>query len=82
LIRVTVADDNKLYEKLIDLERYNLDGTPIHTRFTFGNGEVKVGETASVCVENLSTSSGNTCKDVVNGPEHEPEAVILVIPGQ
>jgi hypothetical protein len=80
-IRVSVSPENgKAYEKTIDLANYNLDGSPIKTRFTFGNGEVKLGETAQVCVENLSSSLGNSCKVVTNGPEHEPESVTLVIP--
>src|SRR5919112_218895 len=79
-IRVSVpAPNGQAYEKTIDLSNYYLDGTLIKTRFTFGNGEVGVGETAQVCVENLSSSSGNSCKVVTNGPEHEPESVTLVI---
>lgn len=80
-ISVSVSPSNgKAYEKTIDLYNYNLDGTQIKTRFTFGNGEVKVGDTAQVCVENLSSSLGNSCKVVTNSPEHEPESVTLVIP--
>ena len=80
-VRVSVSPESgKSYENTIDLARYMINGAPIHQTFTFAHGEMPIGDSAQVCVENLSASSGNSCKVVTNSEGHEPESVTLVIP--
>jgi hypothetical protein len=82
LVRVTSYDarGHGLYQD-VDLSRYNLNGDPIKITFNYVKNEIPVGAQGQVCVENLSEmDSSNNCVFYINGPEHEPESVTLVIP--
>jgi hypothetical protein len=84
-IIVSVFDShNRETRQNLDLSNYRIDGTPITTTFTFYNHEIPVGKSGEVCVSNDSSRESEnlptTCRTFVNGPEHEPEQVRVVIP--